>query len=247
MLFSAIAGSTAGRGLVLWTRIQEFATWWHQKKKRKQFLGQLHGRLHSCQQHRFGCTAMRKWPQPVQLRVALGTSAKDSCPDPVTVSITFCNLHFKFVIQTDRPQPSLLFVYLFEWSIYRFLRLFGSPQVCRLLRRQTSHGMAPDPFFFCLPLSPEDKYGERRRAALLLPALHVCGGHGKHPQSVQRLSRHHPEDAPPPVRTLVRGITVEPVVLNSLLLTLSLDTTPHRVEEYTIEMSVSSLCLLLIV
>jgi len=42
----------------------------------------------------------------------------------------------------------------------------------------------------------------------------------------------------------VRGITVEPVVLNSLLLTLSLDTTPRRVEEYTIEMSVSSLGLL---
>lgn len=30
---------------------------------------------------------------------------------------------------------------------------------------------------------------------------------------------------------------MEPVVLNPLLLTLSLDTTQHRVEEYTIEMS----------
>lgn len=107
--------------------------------------------------------------------------------------------------------------------------------------------MAPDPFFFGVPLSTEDKYSERRRPALLLPTLHVCSGHRKYPQSVQRLSRHHSEDAPPPVRTLVREITVEPVVLNSLLLTLSLDTTPHRVEEYTIEMSVSSLCLLLIV
>jgi len=95
-----------------------------------------------------------------------------------------------------------------------------------------------------LPLSTEDKYGERRRPALLLPPLYVCSGHRKHPQSVQRLSRHHSEDASPPVRTLVRGLTMEPVVLNSLLLTLSLDTTPHRVEEYTIEMSVSSLCLL---
>uniref|UniRef100_A0A8C3CX56 G protein subunit alpha L n=1 Tax=Cairina moschata TaxID=8855 RepID=A0A8C3CX56_CAIMO len=90
----------------------------------------------------------------------------------------------------------------------------------------------------------EDKYSEWRRPALLLPTLYVCSGHRKYPQSVQRLSRHHSKNASSPVRTLVRGITVEPVVLNSLLLTLSLDTTPHRVEEYTIEMSVSSLCLL---
>lgn len=94
------------------------------------------------------------------------------------------------------------------------------------------------------PVSAEDKHGERGRQALLLPTLHVCSGHRKYPPGVQRLSGHHSKDAPPPVRTLVRGITVEPVVLKSLLLTLSLDTTPHRVEEYTIEMSVSSLGLL---
>lgn len=88
--------------------------------------------------------------------------------------------------------------------------------------------------------SAEDKHSNWRWQALLLPPLHMCSGHRKHPQSVQRLSRHHSENASSPVWTLVIRITVEPVVLNSLLLSLL---TPHRVEEYIIEMSVPSVCL----
>ncbi|CAG03238.1 unnamed protein product [Tetraodon nigroviridis] len=38
---------------------------------------------------------------------------------------------------------------------------------------------------------------------LLLPPLYLRRGHGEHPTRLQRLSRHHPEDAPAAVRALV--------------------------------------------
>lgn len=47
------------------------------------------------------------------------------------------------------------------------------------------------------------KHGERRRQALLLPALHMRGGHGEHQTRVQRLPRHHPAYAFAPVRAVI--------------------------------------------
>lgn len=57
-------------------------------------------------------------------------------------------------------------------------------------------------FFFSF--FAEDQHCDRGRQALLLPTLHLCRGHREHPQGVQRLPRHHPENAPQTVRTLVR-------------------------------------------
>lgn len=128
------------------------------------------------------------------------------------------------------PSPSCAASPYFSALCAEFL---GAAEACSPLRWGVSGGAAADPCF----LPAEDKHGERRRPALLLPALHLRRGHGEHPPGVQRLPGHHPADAPAPVRTLVRGLTLEPVVLKSLLLTLSLDATPHRVEEYAIEMS----------
>lgn len=51
----------------------------------------------------------------------------------------------------------------------------------------------------------EDQHSERRRPALLLPTLHLCSRHREYPPRLQRLSRHHPEDAPPPVWAFVIG------------------------------------------
>lgn len=119
------------------------------KKRKKKFLGQLHGRLHSCQQHRFGWTVMHKWQQPVQLRMASMAPTKDSRPDPVKVSVAFCNLHFKFIIQTDQTTALPSFCSLFFCDLYTdFPGLW-------LLRCETSHGMAPDPFIFFASLFPQ--------------------------------------------------------------------------------------------
>lgn len=51
----------------------------------------------------------------------------------------------------------------------------------------------------------EDQHSEWRRQTLLLPSLHLRRRHREHPARLQRLPRHHPEDAPPPVRALVIG------------------------------------------
>ena len=56
-----------------------------------------------------------------------------------------------------------------------------------------------------LSSSTEDQHSKRGREALLLPPLHLCCWHGKHPPCLQRLSRHHPEDAPATVRAVVMG------------------------------------------
>lgn len=58
---------------------------------------------------------------------------------------------------------------------------------------------------FSFPPSTEDQHSERGREALLLPPLHLRRRHGKHPPCLQRLSRHHPEDAPAAVRAVVMG------------------------------------------
>lgn len=57
----------------------------------------------------------------------------------------------------------------------------------------------------------ENKYRKRRRPSLLLPPFHMCSGHRKHPAGVQRLQRHHPENAPAAVWTLVISLTHPPI------------------------------------
>lgn len=56
---------------------------------------------------------MPQWQQLVQLRMALVAPTQDSWPDPITVPIMFCHLHFKLVIQTtpDHSPPFFLFTY----------------------------------------------------------------------------------------------------------------------------------------
>ncbi len=60
---------------------------------------------------------------------------------------------------------------------------------------------------FHLFFSPttEDQHSKRGREALLLPPLHLRRRYGKHPARLQRLSRHHPADAPAAVRAVVMG------------------------------------------
>lgn len=57
----------------------------------------------------------------------------------------------------------------------------------------------------CVCVPAEDQHSEWFGQTLLLPALHLRRGHGEHPSCLQRLSWHHPEDAPPAVRALVIG------------------------------------------
>ncbi|XP_040062628.1 guanine nucleotide-binding protein G(s) subunit alpha isoform X2 [Ixodes scapularis] len=64
---------------------------------------------------------------------------------------------------------------------------------------------------------PAHQHSQWRWQALLLPTLHLCRGHGEHPPRIQRLPRHHPEDAPPPVRALVM-CTCSPFLLSLLFL-----------------------------
>lgn len=49
----------------------------------------------------------------------------------------------------------------------------------------------------------ENQHSQWWRTTLLLPPLHLCGGHGEHPPCLQWLSRHHSADAPAAVRALV--------------------------------------------
>lgn len=59
---------------------------------------------------------------------------------------------------------------------------------------------------WCLIVSfSEDQHSQRGRTALLLPPLHLCRRHRKHPPRLQWLSRHHTEDASAAVRALVMG------------------------------------------
>lgn len=49
----------------------------------------------------------------------------------------------------------------------------------------------------------ENQHSQWWRTALLLPPLHLRGGHGKHPPCLQWLSGHHSADAPAAVRAVV--------------------------------------------
>lgn len=56
--------------------------------------------------------------------------------------------------------------------------------------------------------------GERRWQTLLLSALYLCGRHGKHQKSFQRLSRHHSKNASAAIRAVI-GMRFTPSVDSS--------------------------------
>lgn len=56
--------------------------------------------------------------------------------------------------------------------------------------------------------------GERRWQTLLLSALYVCGRHGKHQKSFQRLSRHHSKNASAAIRAVIGKGLIQSVGLS---------------------------------
>ncbi|CAB3249587.1 unnamed protein product [Arctia plantaginis] len=62
------------------------------------------------------------------------------------------------------------------------------------------------------------KHSERRREALLLPALHLRRRYGEHKARVQRLSRHHPAHAPAAIRTALTALSPLPTAFRQSLL-----------------------------
>lgn len=79
--------------------------------------------------------------------------------------------------------------------------------------------------------STEDQHSKRGREALLLPPLHLRRRHRKHPQGLQRLSRHHPADAPAAVRAVVMGMPKKTHTLENNLTTEKKKDTEHWVSE----------------